>query len=105
MARNRRALRRLAPKARSARQRPAYFRMLAGLFALYTIIIGFGDEGGAAPTRILLLGFLLWNAMRLRAAPGWRWWTIGLTAMALAVTIWADVVASPKVAGGVIGGA
>jgi Ion channel len=92
-------------KARTARQRPAYLRMLAGVFVLYTIIIGFADEGGAAPLRILLLGFLLWNAMRVRGAAGWRWWTIGLTAAALAVTVWADIAASPRVAGGVVGGA
>ncbi len=87
----------------SARQRPAYFRMLAGLFVLYAIIIGLGDNRRADSLRIVLLGFLLWTAMRLRGFAGWRWWAFGLTAAALAVTIWVGVVASPTVEGAVVG--
>ncbi len=79
--------------------------MLAGLLVLYAIIIGFGDSRRGDPLRILLLGFLLWNAMRVRGAVGWRWWTFGLTAAALAATVWVGIAApSAKVEDAVVGG-
>ena len=40
--------------------------MLAGILVLYAIIIGFGDTNAGATLRVALLGFLMWNAARLR---------------------------------------
>ncbi len=78
--------------------------MLAGLLLLYAIIIGFGDSDRGDALRILLLGLLLWNSMRMRGAVRWWSWTFGLTACALAVTVWVGVVASSEVESAVVGG-
>jgi hypothetical protein len=88
----------------SARQRPEYFRMLGSLLVLYAVIIGFGDSHRGDSLRILLLGFLLWNAMRVRGVAGWRWWTLGLTAASLAITVWAGLAGSSNAEGAVVGG-
>jgi hypothetical protein len=40
--------------------------MLAGILVLYAIVIGFGDTNAGATLRVALLGFLVWNAARLR---------------------------------------
>jgi hypothetical protein len=40
--------------------------MLGGILVLYAIIIGFGDTSAGATIRVALIGFLVWNAARLR---------------------------------------
>ena len=55
---------------RRDRQRPAYLWMLAGIIALYAAIIILGNSDTGGVVRVALLGFLVWNAARLRTEAG-----------------------------------
>ena len=94
---------RILGRTRSARRRPAYLRMLAGILVAYALIIGFGDAQVAGITRVVLICYLLWTAMKLRDVPRWRLWTLAISVAGLAVTVWSAAVASARVASGVLG--
>ena len=83
---------------------PEYFRMLAGiLVAAYVLVIGFGNTYFAGPTRIGLIGFLLWSASRLHANRRLRRWAAGLAVAAFLVTLAFAIAARMLVTYGVVG--
>ncbi len=90
-------------RRRSARERPAYLRLLAGILISYALIIGFGDTGPGDALRMVLFGFLLWTALRLRGLSRYRWWVFGATAVVLVATGWAAYAGSPRLASEVAG--
>ncbi len=87
----------------AARQRPEYLRMLAGILALYTLIILFAESTAGNPTRIAVLGFLLWLSTRLRADTRLRWAAIALGIGAIAVVAVLSATASSTVVYGAVG--
>ncbi len=77
--------------------------MLAGIFALYTLIIVFGETTAGDSGRIALLGFLLWISTRLRADRRLRMWAIALGTAAVAVVVVLSAIESAIVVYGAVG--
>src|SRR4051794_17514485 len=90
-------------KSASARRRPEYLRMLAGIFVAYVLIIGFGDTHFEGPVRIGLLGFLLWSSSRLHSDHRLRRWALGVAAAGLVATLVVALTAPYLVVYGVVG--
>jgi len=85
----------------------AYVRMLAAIVVAYAVIIGLGETVAGGPGRLLVLGYLLWDAVRFRGASGGRphraaW---AGAAVALAAVIAIALVAPAPVGSGLVGGA
>jgi hypothetical protein len=79
--------------------------MLVGILVTYALVIIFGDSAIGDPLRILLLGLLLWLAMRLHGLRTFHGVTIAVTLLLTAAAVVAKQVGSPRVASGVVGAA
>jgi hypothetical protein len=88
---------------RRDRQRPAYLWMLAGIIALYAAIIILGDSSGGGVVRVVLLGFLVWSAARLRTEPGVRRSAVAVSGIAVAVSVITALTGSSRLLYGVVG--
>jgi hypothetical protein len=85
----------------------AYGRMLITIVVAYAVIIGLNETVAGGPGRLLVLGYLLWGAVRLRdGGRSWHqsavWAGTGAAFVAAVVTA---VLASAPVASGLVGGA
>lgn len=83
----------------------AYVRMLAAIVVAYAVTIGFGEAVAGGPGRLLVLGYLLWDALRLRkpARPGRRLAVLVSTAVVVAAAILGGLAAPLPVASGFVG--
>jgi hypothetical protein len=78
--------------------------MLAGILASYALIIGAGGTVFGYAGRVLLLGVLLWTALRTRNVRQQRGWVaILVTGVVFAVTLITALVGSPRLTEGVVG--
>jgi hypothetical protein len=84
-----------------------YVRMLVAIVGAYAVIIALGGTSAGGPGRLLVLGYLLWEAVRSRGRrPVWQRRAIVVaTALAVAAAITTGVVASESVDSGLVGGA
>jgi hypothetical protein len=83
-----------------------YVRVLATILLAYAVIIGLGDTTVGGPGRLLVLGFLLTEALRL-SEPGSLWQRRAAwfgTAFIFLAAIAASAAAPAPVASGLIGG-
>jgi Ion channel len=88
-------------------RRSRYPRMLTTIVLAYGVIIALNDSAAGGVVRLLLLGYLLWEASRLRNR-GWTWprrivW-IG-AALALATVVILGALTPARVTSGLVGGA
>jgi hypothetical protein len=89
---------------RRDKQRAAYLWLLAGIIALYTVIIVLGNSDAGGLVRVALLGGLVWTAARLRTEPTVRGTALAVSGIAIAVAVIAALFASTRVLYGVVGG-
>jgi hypothetical protein len=87
------------------RQRPAYLWMLAGILALYAVIIGFGSTAVGGAVRLALLAYLIWNAARLQRGRFVRWLALGVGALGVAGAVASLLLGSFTLGYAVVGGA
>jgi hypothetical protein len=88
---------------RGARERPVYLRLLAGILLTYALVISIGGSLVGDPLRVLLLGSMLWLAIRLHRLRQYRWWIIAGTLVLTIVAVLGKVLGSSRVAAAVIG--
>ncbi len=82
----------------------AYVRMLAAIVLAYAVTIGFGEAVAGGPGRLLVLGYLLWDALRLRRQrSGRRLAVLVSTAVVVAAAILGGLAAPLPVASGFVG--
>ncbi len=77
--------------------------MLAGIIALYAVIIILGDSDTGGVVRVALLGFLVWNSARLRTEAGVRRTALALGVVAIVVSILGATLGSTRLLYGVVG--
>ena len=82
---------------------PEYFRMLAGILAVYVIIIGFADSDAGSAARVGLLGFLVWTAARLHVDKRLRRFAALLAVLAFVSTAVLVETAPARVTYGIVG--
>jgi hypothetical protein len=78
--------------------------MLGGIIALYAVIIGLGSDGAGNGIRLVLLGYLIWSAARLRPERYVRWLALVLGVTGLTAAAIAQLFGSTELAYGVLGG-
>jgi Ion channel. len=83
-----------------------YWRVLATILLAYAAIIALADAVAGSVVRLALLGYLLWEALRLSGrAPAWSRYAAWVgTALALVVVAVVDRVAPAVTTSGVVGG-
>jgi hypothetical protein len=84
-------------------QRPAYLWMLAGIIALYAVIIVLGNTDAGGLVRVFLLGGLVWSAARLRTEPSVRRTALVVSGVAIVAAVIVTLFASSRILYGVIG--
>jgi hypothetical protein len=82
---------------------PEYFRLLAGIFVVYVLVIGFGNSNAGTAVRVGLLGFLVWTATRLHTDHLLRRTAAALGAAAFVSTIALQATVSFRVVYGTVG--
>jgi hypothetical protein len=90
-------------RLRTTRQGPTYLRMLAGIVIYYALIIVLGDSATAGVGRVVLLGYLLWNSVRLRGRPRLRIWVWVTSALLVAVVAGLNVAGQVRAASAFVG--
>ena len=82
-----------------------FLRLLVGILSIYALVIGSGDSLVGDPARILLLGLLLWLAMRMLGIRSYGWWALGATVLLATTVLLAKQLGSDRVASGAVGAA
>jgi hypothetical protein len=77
--------------------------MLAGIIALYVVIIGFGNTYVSGPVRVALLAVLIWAAARLRSERAIRWLSLLVGAVAVVASTVATLFGSSRLSYAVVG--
>jgi hypothetical protein len=80
-----------------------YVRMLGGILLAYAVVIGFGGTPAGDTFRILVFGWVLWNALRLRGHAHRPRWLVAAIALLTLVTAVSVIAGSVRLAYVVVG--